>query len=46
MSHHVLEFADGGSLDWKDLPANKTAQREVTKVQPGSTILFHNAALH
>lgn len=34
------------SLDWKDLPASDITQRVVSKVQPGSIVLFHNAALH
>ena len=34
------------SLDWKDLPAGEITQRVTSKVQPGSIILFHNAALH
>lgn len=37
---------DVDSLDWKDLPASEITQRVVTKVQPGSIVLFHNAALH
>ena len=37
---------DGDSLDWKDLPASEITQRVVSKVQPGSIVLFHNAALH
>ena len=34
------------SLDWKDLSAADITQRVVSKVQPGSIVLFHNAALH
>ena len=37
---------DVDSLDWKDLSAADITQRVVTKVQPGSIVLFHNAALH
>ena len=37
---------DSDSLDWKDLPASEIAQRVTSKVQPGSIVLFHNAALH
>lgn len=37
---------DGDSLDWKDLSAGDITQRVVSKVQPGSIVLFHNAALH
>ena len=34
------------SLDWKELPADEITRRVTSKVQPGSIILFHNAALH
>lgn len=34
------------SLDWKDLAAPEIVKRVTTKVQPGSIVLFHNAALH
>ncbi|MCI8478458.1 MAG: polysaccharide deacetylase family protein [Oscillospiraceae bacterium] len=37
---------DVDSLDWKDLPASDITKRVVSKVQPGSIVLFHNAALH
>ena len=37
---------DVDSLDWKDLPASEIIQRVTGKVQPGSIVLFHNAALH
>ncbi|MGM9607266.1 MAG: hypothetical protein ACI3XJ_07155 [Oscillospiraceae bacterium] len=30
----------------KELPANEITQRATSKVQPGSIVLFHNAALH
>ena len=36
----------GDSLDWKDLSAPDITQRVTSKVQPGSIVLFHNAALH
>jgi len=38
--------AIGDSLDWKDLSATEITDRVVTKVKPGSIVLFHNAALH
>ena len=38
--------ASGDSLDWKELPASEITQRVTSKVQPGSIVLFHNAALH
>lgn len=42
-----LEAAAGGdSLDWKDLEAGEITRRVTSKVQPGSIVLFHNAALH
>ena len=37
---------DVDSLDWKDLSAGEITKRVVSKVQPGSIVLFHNAALH
>ena len=37
---------DVDSLDWKDLAAGEIIQRVTSKVQPGSIVLFHNAALH
>lgn len=35
---------DVDSLDWKDLPATEISKRVTSKVQPGSIVLFHNAA--
>ena len=37
---------DGDSLDWKEIPASEITKRVTEKVQPGSIVLFHNAALH
>jgi polysaccharide deacetylase family sporulation protein PdaB len=37
---------DVDSLDWKDLSATEIYKRVVTRVKPGSIVLFHNAALH
>ena len=37
---------DVDSLDWKEIPAGESVQRGTGKVQPGSIVLFHNAALH
>lgn len=37
---------DVDSLDWKEISANEITQRVTSKVQPGSIVLFHNAALH
>ena len=37
---------DVDSLDWKDYDADTIYQRVTSRVQPGSIVLFHNAALH
>ena len=37
---------DVDSLDWKDLSAPEITKRVVSRVKPGSIVLFHNAALH
>ena len=37
---------DVDSLDWKDYDADTIYQRVTSKVQPGSIVLFHNAAEH
>lgn len=37
---------DVDSLDWKEIPASEISQRVTSKVQCGSIVLFHNAALH
>jgi polysaccharide deacetylase family sporulation protein PdaB len=37
---------DVDSLDWKGISASQITQRVLTKVKPGSIVLFHNAALH
>lgn len=37
---------DVDSLDWKDLSAAEITQRVTSRVQSGSIVLFHNAALH
>ena len=43
----ILELVwDVDSLDWKDLSASEITKRVTSKVQPGSIVLFHNAALH
>ena len=38
--------AKGDSLDWKDLSAAEITKRVTERVQPGSIVLFHNAAKH
>ena len=37
---------DVDSLDWKEISAQEIAQRVTSRVQSGSIVLFHNAALH
>ena len=37
---------DVDSLDWKELSAAEITARVTKRVQPGSIVLFHNAALH
>ena len=37
---------DVDSLDWKDYDADTICQRVTSRVQQGSIVLFHNAALH
>ncbi len=37
---------DVDSLDWKELSAPEITKRVLDNVQPGSIVLFHNAALH
>lgn len=44
--NHLEAAAGGDSLDWKDLSAGEITKRVTSKVQPGSIVLFHNAALH
>jgi peptidoglycan-N-acetylglucosamine deacetylase len=33
-------------LDWKGIGATEISRNVLTKVKPGSIILFHNAAIH
>ncbi|MBQ9414138.1 MAG: polysaccharide deacetylase family protein, partial [Clostridia bacterium] len=37
---------DVDSLDWKEIPADEIVSRVTSRVQSGSIVLFHNAALH
>ena len=37
---------DVDSLDWKELSAAEITERVTSRVQPGSIVLFHNAAIH
>lgn len=37
---------DVDSLDWKGIPASQITRRVLDRVQPGSIVLFHNAAEH
>lgn len=45
MGIHTIQW-DVDSLDWKDLSASEIYDRVTSRVQPGSIVLFHNAALH
>ncbi|MFR6426508.1 MAG: hypothetical protein ACLUNO_14080 [Oscillospiraceae bacterium] len=42
---HVIQW-DVDSLDWKGLSGDEITSRVLTRVQPGSIVLFHNAAEH
>lgn len=44
-NHHTIQW-DVDSLDWKNLTPPEIKERVLSKVKPGSIILFHNAALH
>ena len=46
MLQQLESLWDGDSLDWKEIPSEEISQRVITKVGPGSIVLFHNAALH
>jgi peptidoglycan/xylan/chitin deacetylase (PgdA/CDA1 family) len=37
---------DVDSLDWKGISADQITRRVLDRVQPGSIVLFHNAAEH
>ncbi len=43
MGMHAIQW-DVDSLDWKDYDAKTIYNRVTSKVQPGSIVLFHNAA--
>lgn len=45
MGMYTIQW-DVDSLDWKDYDAATIYDRVTSKVQPGSIVLFHNAALH
>lgn len=36
--------SNGDSLDWKGISASDISQRVLSRVNPGSIVLFHNAA--
>ena len=42
----VAGAVSGDSLDWKEYDAPTIRERVMSRVTPGSIILFHNAALH
>ncbi|NLO49295.1 MAG: polysaccharide deacetylase family protein [Clostridiales bacterium] len=37
---------DVDSLDWKEIPADRITERVLSRIKPGSIVLFHNAAIH
>ncbi|MBO5136143.1 MAG: polysaccharide deacetylase family protein [Clostridia bacterium] len=43
--HYTIQW-DVDSLDWKNLSAQEITDRVISKVKPGSIVLFHNAALN
>lgn len=45
MGLHTIQW-DVDSLDWKEISASEITQRVLSRVQPGSIVLFHNAAIH
>jgi polysaccharide deacetylase family sporulation protein PdaB len=45
MGMYTIQW-DVDSLDWKDLSAADIRERVLSRVKPGSIVLFHNAALH
>ena len=45
MGMYTIQW-DVDSLDWKDLAADEITRRVTGNVQPGSIVLFHNAAKH
>ncbi len=45
MGMYTIQW-DVDSLDWKELPASQIQDRVLKGVQPGSIVLFHNAAIH
>jgi peptidoglycan/xylan/chitin deacetylase (PgdA/CDA1 family) len=45
MGIHTIQW-DVDSLDWKEIPADEIYSRVTSKVQSGSIVLFHNAAIH
>jgi len=44
-THYCIQW-DVDSLDWKGISASQIKERVLSKVKPGSIVLFHNAALH
>lgn len=45
MGMYTIQW-DVDSLDWKDLSASEITKRVTSRIQPGSIVLFHNAAKH
>ena len=44
--YYITFVWDVDSLDWKGIAADQISKNVLSKVKPGSIILFHNAALH
>lgn len=44
-NHYCIQWSVD-SLDWKGIDANQITKNVMSKVKPGSIILFHNAAEH
>lgn len=45
MGYHTIQWSVD-SLDWKGISADEISERVLSKVEPGSIVLFHNAAEH
>ncbi|MBQ7901908.1 MAG: polysaccharide deacetylase family protein [Clostridia bacterium] len=45
IGHYTIQWSVD-SLDWKDLSAQAIYERVTSRIEPGSIVLFHNAAKH
>lgn len=43
---YIIFVSNDDSLDWKGINAPQISKNVLSKVKPGSIVLFHNAALH